>query len=117
MDLRARTNLFVTTSKLEPRLLNFPIDVPSIIWDVAFPNPSQPLPSVSDLLDALSLLLGHEVFSRQILACFAEIVVDLLARWLEGTAGIPLKVWESRLTVVAMLPELRAELWRWVEIP
>ena len=112
MDLRARTQLLISTTHLEPRLLDFPIAIPQIIWDVALSDASQPSSAVLDLLEALSKLLGHEILSHPIITCFSEIILDLFARWLEATTEIHLDVWESRLTVVAMLPEIRPELWR-----
>jgi len=48
---------------------------------------------------------------------FSEVVLDLLARWHENSEGVELNQWERRLAVLAMLPEIRPELWRCVRQP
>ncbi len=58
------------------------------------------------------MLLSRVGTSDQIIICFDVILLDLLSRWLEGTEKVKLEEWERRLAAMAMLPEIRPELFR-----
>lgn len=112
IDLRARTNHLLQQAGFECRPISPSIDIPNVIWDVAFPNCTRSTTLVPRLLDALSSLLASPGYSDLVLISFNEILLDLLARWLERTDGIQLEEWERRLGVVASLAEIRPDLWR-----
>jgi len=116
VDLRARSILLLRSLGYDTTQTACPSNIPYAVWNVASSNPSSNSTSASDLLDGLSILASCEGVSNEVSVCFHEVLLDLLARWLEQIDGIDLLEWERRLTVMAMLPEIRPELWRFVHM-
>ena len=85
--------------------------IPDLLHHAVQEGTSLDSASISQLLNALSLLVYAEGISEHVVRTFESILLDLCARWLDS-GELPASVWEQRLYALASISLLRPDMWK-----